>query len=76
MSPRVPMLSARKVMRALERAGFVPVRVKGSHHVLSLPDHPERFAIVPLHPGDLSRPLVLSIIKQAGLSVEEFLDLL
>jgi len=30
----------------------------------------------PLHPGDLKRPLLKSIIKQAGLSEEEFLDLL
>jgi predicted RNA binding protein YcfA (HicA-like mRNA interferase family) len=63
-------------MRALGRAGFALERVKGSHYEFVFPGRRERVAIVPNHPGDLERPLVMAIIKQARLTVEEFITLL
>ncbi|HEY5608859.1 MAG TPA: type II toxin-antitoxin system HicA family toxin [Alphaproteobacteria bacterium] len=72
MTGRLPTLTARQVMRALERAGFVLARSRGSHHKFVFPGRPERFAIVPNHPGDLKRPVVRSIIKQAGMTESEF----
>jgi predicted RNA binding protein YcfA (HicA-like mRNA interferase family) len=32
--------------------------------------------VVPMHPGDFPRPLLSAILKQAGISVEEFRELL
>ena len=73
---RLPALSANEVVRALERAGFSVHRVKGSHHHLRNPDRPLSRPVVPMHRGDLPPGTLRAIIKQAGVSVDEFLDLL
>ena len=74
---RLPAVSGRRVIRALERAGFVLARVKGSHHVMEHPHDPVRTATVPVHAGKTLRKGTLnSIIKQAGLTVDELLALL
>jgi predicted RNA binding protein YcfA (HicA-like mRNA interferase family) len=64
-------------MRALERAGLVLVRSKGSHRVFQHPDDPVRRTIVADHRGkDVPRGTLRSIIDQAGLTIDEFIDLL
>jgi predicted RNA binding protein YcfA (HicA-like mRNA interferase family) len=72
---RLPMISARKMIRALEQAGFVADGQKGSHFFLW---HPTKKILtsVPVHPGDLKRSLVRAILQQAGLTEEEFRKLL
>lgn len=76
MSQHLPALTPAKVLRALQRAGFYIHHVKGSHYYLKHPDKPELRATLPFHGADLKRRTLTSIIDQAGLSVEEFLDLL
>jgi predicted RNA binding protein YcfA (HicA-like mRNA interferase family) len=77
MIRRLPSLKAREVMRALERAGLVQVRSKGSHRVFQHPDDPQRRTVVSDHGGgDIPRGTMRAIIEQAGLTVEEFIDLL
>jgi predicted RNA binding protein YcfA (HicA-like mRNA interferase family) len=77
MTARLPALKAPAVMRALQRAGFQIVRSVGSHRRLVHSQEPRRATTVPLHKGrDLPRPMLRAIVKQAGLTVEEFLDLL
>jgi predicted RNA binding protein YcfA (HicA-like mRNA interferase family) len=77
MTRRLPSLKAREVTRALERAGFVHVRSKGSHRVFQDPGDPSSRAIVSDHRGkDIPRGTLRAIIDQAGLTVEEFIDLL
>ena len=73
--PSVPSVRAAETIRALERAGFVRSRQKGSHLRLLNPDT-GRTTLVPLHPGDLPKPLLQTIIRQAGLTVEQFIELL
>ncbi len=74
---RLPALKPREVIRALERAGFVVVRIKGSHHILVHRDDRTRITNVPAHGArDLPRGTLADIIKQAGLSIDEFLELL
>ncbi|MGC8560320.1 MAG: type II toxin-antitoxin system HicA family toxin [Phycisphaerae bacterium] len=67
-------LSGREVRAALERAGFVFRRQTGSHMILRR-DEPYARAVIPDHKqvriGTLRR-----IIVDAGLSVEQFIDLL
>lgn len=79
MSPRLPALRPREVIRALERAGFLLHHSTGSHHYFKHPTKPGpkpgRIVTVPVHPGDLKRSVLASILKQAGLTTEEFLDL-
>jgi predicted RNA binding protein YcfA (HicA-like mRNA interferase family) len=73
---RLPSLKAREVMRALERAGFICVRSKGSHRIFEHPHHPERRTVVADHRGDVPRGTLRDIIEQAGFTVEEFIKLL
>ena len=74
MSRKLPALRPKAVMRALERAGFRLVRITGSHHIHEHPARPDRVVPVPLHNRDLKRGTLHNILKQAGLSEEEFLD--
>ena len=77
MNGRLPMVTAGEVVRALERARFVVVRTAGSHHRLVHKNDPSRATTVSVHAGKtLKRGTVRGIIKQAGLTVEEFRGLL
>jgi predicted RNA binding protein YcfA (HicA-like mRNA interferase family) len=76
MSRKLPALRPKAVMRAMERAGFRLVRITGSHHIYEHPSRPDQVVPVPLHNRDLKRGTLHNIIKQAGLTEEEFLDLL
>lgn len=73
MSPALSDLPVRKVTRVLESLGFEHVRTKGSHLVYRHSDG--RAAIVPQH-GTVKRGTLASIIRQAGITSAEFLDLL
>jgi predicted RNA binding protein YcfA (HicA-like mRNA interferase family) len=76
MTQRLPALSAREVIRALERAGFAVSRTSGSHCRLVHTTDPARKITVPVHSGDLKRGTLRGIIAQAGFTVKEFLALL
>ena len=76
MPPRLPVVKAREVVRALERAGFFVHHSVGSHAQLKHPAKPNLRVTVPQHSGDVPPTVLRSILKQAGLSVEEFLRLL
>lgn len=77
MSPHLPSITARQVIAALRRAGFIVDRVKGSHYVMAHADDPTRAVTVPYHGTKTLKPGTLrNIIRQAGLSVEAFRDLL
>ena len=70
---RLPSLTARKVVRAHKRVGFVEDRQRGSHLVLIHPATTAR-TIDPIHPGQtLEEPLLRAIIRGARLSLDEFL---
>jgi mRNA interferase HicA len=72
---RIPMLKPREVVRILKRAGFEELRQIGSH--LAMGNRKTRkVTTVPIHSGDIKRSTLREIIKQSGLSVEEFLELL
>ena len=73
MSPALSDLPVRKVAKALESAGFTHVRTKGSHAVYRHPDG--RVAVIPQH-GVVKRGTLASILRQAGLTTDEFLRLL
>jgi len=63
------------MIKALEKLGFKIVRQKGSHIIMM--DEKRRRVVVPNHPGkDIKPGLVRVIIKEVGISREEFLKLL
>ncbi|HJW41882.1 MAG TPA: type II toxin-antitoxin system HicA family toxin [Rhizomicrobium sp.] len=78
MSPaRLPAISGKRVIDALYKAGFVSVRITGSHHLLVLPRDRTRAVTVPVHGNrDLKPGTLRAIIRQSGLTVDEFVDLL
>ena len=77
MSATLPSVRPAAVMRALARVGFVEVRVKGSHHRFVHRTDPTRATTVPVHQGhDMPLGTLRSILKQAGLTVDEFIALL
>jgi predicted RNA binding protein YcfA (HicA-like mRNA interferase family) len=65
--------SAREVLARLIRAGFMEVRQSGSHKVLRHPDGRQTY--VAMHPGTLPTGTFRKILKQAGLSEEQFRSL-
>ena len=74
--PKLPRISGRKCIRALERLGFERARQRGSHVVMKRVSAGQATTcVVPAH--DLVEPGVLrSILRQAGVSVEELVDAL
>jgi predicted RNA binding protein YcfA (HicA-like mRNA interferase family) len=76
MSPRLPALTAKQVLAALQRAGFFIHHSHGSHYYLKHPAKPTLRVTIPYHSRVLKRGTLQSIIKQAGLTTEEFLKLL
>ena len=78
MTPgRLPAINGRRVIQALTSAGFAVDRVVGSHHVLTYPGDPTRTVVVPVHSGrDLKPGTLRAIIRQAGLTVDEFTELI
>ena len=71
----VPALPGDRVVKALERAGFAVVRVRGSHHVMRHPDG--RTVPLPVHPGrDMPKGTLRNILAIVGLSAEDLRELL
>ncbi|OGG54839.1 MAG: toxin HicA [Candidatus Handelsmanbacteria bacterium RIFCSPLOWO2_12_FULL_64_10] len=62
--------SAREVLRRLLRAGFVEVRQTGGHKVLRHPDGKQTYVV--MHPGTLPTGTFHKILKQAGMTEDEF----
>jgi predicted RNA binding protein YcfA (HicA-like mRNA interferase family) len=71
---RLPQLSGRECVHALTKIGFYVRRQRGSHIVLRR-DHPFVQLVVPDH-DELDRGTLRAVIRQAGLSVDEFVNLL
>jgi predicted RNA binding protein YcfA (HicA-like mRNA interferase family) len=74
--PKLPSVSGERVVRALKRDGFTELRQKGSH--VSLEKRTAELVlktVVPMHPT-LAKGTLSDILKQAGLTLEEFLELL
>ena len=73
--PRLPRLRGRELIAALLRAGFVVLRVKGSHHIVQHPDG--RRTVVPVHVGETIGPgLLAKILKNVDMTVEQLNELL
>ncbi len=76
MSPKLPVITAKEVLGALKRAGFYIHHQVGSHAQLKHPEKRHLRITIPIHSKDLNRTILMNILKQAELSVEEFIDLL
>ena len=72
---KLPSLKTREVIRVLKKCGFVEFRQKGSHLIL-VNETLNKMTVVPIHSKDIKRGLLHSIIKDAGLTPEEFQKML
>ncbi len=70
-----PPLTPQKIIKVLEKKGFVLDRIKGSHHIYYHPKMKRR-VVVPLHKRDLPKGTLFEILKQAGINKEELRELL
>jgi predicted RNA binding protein YcfA (HicA-like mRNA interferase family) len=71
----LPSVTARQVVRVLEQIGFQRVRQSGSHATYRHPDG--RWTIVSVHASKtIPKGTLRKIIRDAGLTVDEFVALL
>ncbi len=72
---KLPRLTGRQLVRALHKAGFQGVRIKGSHHFLRHTDG--RCSVVPVHRGEVIGPGLMSqILRDCEMTRDELLKLL
>lgn len=63
----------RDVVRRLRRLGFSFDRQAAGSHEIWFDPEANRYTTIPNHPGDLPEGTLRAILKQAGVSVEDFL---
>jgi len=71
---KLPILKPKEVIKMLERAGFYIDHHSGGHITL-LNDKTKKRVTLPSHPKDLKKGTLHGIIKQSGLTLEEFIRL-
>ncbi len=72
---RLRRVTGRQALKALQRAGFVIIRTKGSHHFVRHPDG--RATVVPIHAGETLGPgLFNQILNDAEIERDDFNKLL
>ena len=71
----LPVVSGREVVKALDKIGYILDRQRGSHMILRQQTQPHRRLTVPDH-TEVAKGTLRAIIRQAGLTVEEFKNLL
>lgn len=69
--PKLPVIRPVQAISALEKAGFIRARQKGSHVQMK---KGSLLVTVPMHSGDLDRTTLRSILRQANLTEEEFMN--
>jgi len=70
--PKIPSLKPKDVVRKFEKLGYRKDRQSGSHVILYNKSLKRRI-VIPMHVKDLPKGTLRAIIKQAGLTPEEFL---
>lgn len=76
MSPKLPVISGRQAARAFERIGYEVVRQRGSHIRLRDDQNPKHLPLtIPDH-RELKPGLLRQLLRDADLTIDEFLGLL
>lgn len=72
---KLPRVTGKEIIAALQKTGFKVVRTKGSHHFLRHDDG--KATVVPVHAGETIGPGLLSkILRDCEISRENFNSLL
>jgi len=72
---KLPVLSGRELCKALARIGYEIDHQTGSHSILRKQDPPHRRLTVPNH-KEIAKGTLRALLRQAGLTNEELLELL
>ncbi len=74
--PKMPRISGKEMLKILSLFGFVVIRQKGSHVVLKKQtNNGELGTVVPMH-KELAEGTIRGILKQAKISIKDFLKAL
>ncbi|MCX6786093.1 MAG: type II toxin-antitoxin system HicA family toxin [Candidatus Komeilibacteria bacterium] len=76
MTPKLPVITSRKLIQALVRAGFSIDHQTGSHIFLSHPNNPAKIVPVPYHCKDLAKGTLQGILRLIGLSIDDLIEML
>ena len=71
----LPRISGREAVSAFRRIGYEIDRQRGSHIILRNRQPPHRRLVIPDH-SEIAKGTLRTLIRQAGLTVEEFVALL
>ncbi len=72
---KLPRLTGKQVIKALQRTGFKVIRIKGSHHFLQHDD--DRCTTVPVHANEVIGPgLLIKILNDCEMSREDLMEFL
>ena len=72
---KLPVISGAEAVKALRKIGYVFDEQEGSHMIVRHQDPPHRRLSIPNH-KELAKGTLRALIRQAGLTVEEFHRLL
>ncbi len=76
MTPKLPVLSGRELIRALERLGFQQVRHRGSHVFMRKEaSDGMRETVVPLH-STVAKGTLSAILRQSGVDRDALMEAL
>lgn len=76
---KLPSVSSNKIIKRLLKAGFdyAPIKGKGSHIALvRVGDHGEKHLVIIPKRDPIPKGTLISIIKQSGLTRDEFIELM
>ena len=68
--PKLPRTSGAAIVKVLERLGFAKIRQSGSHVILR---RGPKGCVVPMH-SEVKVGTLAGILRQAGISPDEFID--
>ncbi len=72
--PKLPQIKPRQLEKVLLKSGFIPRTTKSSHVIFKHPDG--RRTVIPAHNRPIYKGTLAAILKQADLTLDEFLKLL
>ncbi|MCH8260429.1 MAG: type II toxin-antitoxin system HicA family toxin [Planctomycetes bacterium] len=73
--PGLPVVSGAEAVKAFQKVGYEFSRQAGSHMILRSREPPHRHLSIPNH-KELGRGLLRGLIRDAGLTIEDFIKLL
>lgn len=75
MGSQYPILKPKQIIKTLSKQVFRKVSQRGSHAKYQNESNPVKTVIIPMH-SEIARGTLKSILEQANISLEKFLELL